>query len=257
MIFILIMSCFFNRTDAVISYNHSNNGQIEIKVVEREFDLLLEAYYRIDSSFINLPEKLSYYFVVEGKSRETNPNIFTSKSNFFNPYEANKPICVLRIDNRDILIMTLKIKNGSTILAKKKVIWERPKSLPISSNKSSDLKVSKANLSEIEIDGLIIDQTKTKAGRDFYELFYSNWVAPQQASDFTILITEEPGRGRSTLIAVTVNEQLVFKQFLQSRYEIIEQLMNGAVFAAAEKIQQLEEMKNQIEEGDQMGNGIF
>ena len=31
---------------------------------------------------------------------------------------------------------------------------------------------------ESEINGLLIDETRTKAGHDFYELFFSVWEAP-------------------------------------------------------------------------------
>ncbi len=43
---------------------------------------------------------------------------------------------------------------------------------------------------EIEIDGLLVDDTKTKTGKDFYDLFFTNWVAPAGARNYTITIAE-------------------------------------------------------------------
>ncbi len=38
--------------------------------------------------------------------------------------------------------------------------------------------ISTKTFKDIEIEGLIVDQTQTKIGHDFYDLFYSNWQPP-------------------------------------------------------------------------------
>lgn len=81
----------------------------------------------------------------------------------------------------------------------------------------------------LEIDGLIVDETRSKAGRDFYDLFYTQWQAPPQARDFTIVIQEKPFRGRNTQVEIVVDDQVVFRTTLQPRYEVIEEYVGYGI----------------------------
>lgn len=86
---------------------------------------------------------------------------------------------------------------------------------------------------DLEVDGLIVDKTITKAGRDFYEVFQRQWEAPPMARNFTIQIEELPGRGNITIVSLSVNEDRLFEQPLQPRYDIIEEVatyMVGVVY---------------------------
>ncbi len=60
----------------------------------------------------------------------------------------------------------------------------------------------------LEIDGLLIDETKTKSGRDFYEYFYKDWTAPIGAKNYTIYITEKPYRLNNTIIEIKISRSL-------------------------------------------------
>ena len=257
MYLMLIWNCLFNVCSEHFVVEAINNGTADIKIEESEFHLLAQGFYRVDLNKHNVGSKLSYYFVVEGKSEENEPYIFKSQRNYFEANNIPNPLCEIRIDTRDTLIATLKIQLGTTIIAEKETIWIRPKPMQITANVNTEIPVKTVRRSEIEIDGLIIDETKTKAGRDFYELFYNNWLAPQKAKDYTIYIAEEPARGRSTIIRVSINDQIVFRRFLQSRFDVIEELSRNALRAAARQLETNEDLKNEVEGGDQFGNGIF
>jgi curli production assembly/transport component CsgE len=49
---------------------------------------------------------------------------------------------------------------------------------------------------DFELDGLIFDQTRTRIGRDFYEDFFTKWAQPDSVSNYSILLEEQPSRGR-------------------------------------------------------------
>ena len=114
-----------------------------------------------------------------------------------------------------------------------------------------------ANDVEIEIDGLLVDQTKTKIGRDFYDLFYSKWEAPENSKNYTILISEKPFRLNSTLIEIVINDQLTYQSILQPRYDIIEQLADQAIIYTVDYLQNYEEILLQLSGEDQSGSGIY
>jgi curli production assembly/transport component CsgE len=109
----------------------------------------------------------------------------------------------------------------------------------------------------LEIDGLLIDNTKTKTGTDFYEYFYRDWVAPPKARDYSIFITEKPYRLSTTMIEVYINETLVFQSFLQPRNAVIEELAGQAVAQTGMYLQNYEEIVRQLDGDDRSGSGYY
>lgn len=110
---------------------------------------------------------------------------------------------------------------------------------------------------ELEIDGLLIDETKTKSGKDFYDYFYNGWEAPPNAKNYSIFITEKPYRLTTTMLEIHINETLVFQSFLQPRGEYIEMLAEQAVAQTQVYLQNYEEILRQLEGEDQSGTGIY
>jgi curli production assembly/transport component CsgE len=110
---------------------------------------------------------------------------------------------------------------------------------------------------EIEIDGLLVDDTKTKAGKDFYDLFYSNWEAPKDAKNFTITVSEKPFRLTSTLIVVSINDNPVYQAILQPRQDIIEGLSDEAIATTLSYLENYEEIMKQLNGDDMAGSGIY
>lgn len=110
---------------------------------------------------------------------------------------------------------------------------------------------------EIEIDGLLVDDTKTKTGKDFYDLFYGSWEAPKGAKNFTITISEKPFRLSSTLIVVSINETPVYQSVLQPRQDIVEGLSQDAISTTQSYLANYEEIMKQLNGDDMAGSGIF
>lgn len=81
----------------------------------------------------------------------------------------------------------------------------------------------------VEIDGMIHDETRSKIGRDFYDIFYASWQSPPEASNYSIRITEQPAPNLGTVIAVQVNNTETFRTRLQPRYDVIEEASHFAV----------------------------
>ncbi len=110
---------------------------------------------------------------------------------------------------------------------------------------------------EMEIDGLIISQTLTKIGVDFYDLFYQRWTVPPSASGYEIRIEELPAPGFGTLIVVKVNETTVFQRVLQPRYDQLEDSADLAVSLTQRHVNDQQRLTQQLYEEDQQGTGIY
>jgi len=109
----------------------------------------------------------------------------------------------------------------------------------------------------LEIDGLVVDQTRTKAGQDFYDHFYRNWEAPPEASNYTITIREMPFRIRMTQVIIKINDNEVFRQVLQPRNDYIVMLADYAIARCQQFLLNYEEILRQLGGDDQSGTGIF
>jgi|GEM_PF-589951 len=81
----------------------------------------------------------------------------------------------------------------------------------------------------MEIDGMILDETRSKVGRDFYDVFYTNWQQPPDTYNYSIRISEQPSPSLGTIIYVEVNDNETFRMRLQPRYEFIQQAGKYAV----------------------------
>lgn len=110
---------------------------------------------------------------------------------------------------------------------------------------------------EPEIDGLIFDETRSKAGHEFYEHFFNNWEPPRGASNFSIYISEMPFLMNLSIISVKLNDYEVINTRLQPRGDFITSLAADAVTMTKEALLNLEDLRRQVEQGDQIGTGIY
>lgn len=122
-----------------------------------------------------------------------------------------------------------------------------------------DIEAEKAGAlaSDLEIDGLIVDETVTKAGRDFYQLFYNQWEAPPNARNFTIRISERPAIGIATVVLVDVNDSRVIETPLQPRYDIIEGIAQQAARSIYDYLLNYEQIQQELAGEDLSGSGIY
>jgi curli production assembly/transport component CsgE len=115
-----------------------------------------------------------------------------------------------------------------------------------------------STIDEIEIDRLIVDETISKAGYDFIELFNTQWNWPEPLTEaFIMVIAERPYRGISTQVVITVNDLVVFESFLQTRYDYLENLAELAIEQTTAYIINYEEIIKQLEGADTQGTGIY
>ncbi len=110
---------------------------------------------------------------------------------------------------------------------------------------------------DLEIEGLVVDATQTKIGRDFYDIFYNNWAPDENLPKLSIVISEKPLPRLGTQIAVTIDDQELFKQFVQPRYDVIEGNAEYAIQIALQYLENYDVIQKQLLGEDLMGSGIY
>jgi curli production assembly/transport component CsgE len=96
------------------------------------------------------------------------------------------------------------------------------------------------------LGGLILDETRSKMGSNFYSVFYKHWEDPKNVQNFTITISEQPMPSRGTMVQVKIDNQLVFRNRLEPRYYKTEQAAKKAVRICRRSLQRIAAMENEF-----------
>lgn len=85
------------------------------------------------------------------------------------------------------------------------------------------------SISSAQIEGFIIDKTKTKIGRDFYELFYLD-LEPIMGINgkFNITVDEFVDPQFGSRVTVSINDTMIYQNFVSSRFDDIEEKVKEA-----------------------------
>lgn len=109
-----------------------------------------------------------------------------------------------------------------------------------------------------EIEGLVIDQTLTKIGHDFYSLFYAQWELPVPVGEYTVVVRERPGRGIGALIAVEANDNTVVEMPLSPNYDAMEEAVAYALGLTIEHLVTAHNVSQQLEKtADDPGTEVY
>ena len=109
----------------------------------------------------------------------------------------------------------------------------------------------------LESQGLVMDQTISKLGRDFYDLFYGSFEAPGGLEDFTIVLVERQARANNAVVALIVNDTELFEMPLTPRADQMEESAMVAVGAAVDFLLQAQSISRQLESGRKMQPEVF
>jgi len=196
----------------------------------------------------------------------------------------------IEIGSKDKISMILKIFQGNQKIIQEKYTWNKKINTSVSTNIAEvqlqnrveqkivkvdvgdqvelrndsvekigqNIKKPRSNLDALEIQGLIIDETRSKIGRDFYEIFFRKWIAPKgDNGDFIITIKELPSFGRSSRVALEVNSQQLGVRNLIPRLEFVEQQVNASIRQIRRYLTQRSNISKDLENEDTSGSGIF
>lgn len=79
------------------------------------------------------------------------------------------------------------------------------------------------------IGQLVVDETVTRTGSYFYDVFYRLWNPPPDARFVSVVLSEQPLTGQGTLISVRLDGELVFQSRLTPREDAAEELARQAI----------------------------
>ncbi|MFC5044429.1 CsgE family curli-type amyloid fiber assembly protein [Aquimarina hainanensis] len=81
----------------------------------------------------------------------------------------------------------------------------------------------------IELKGIVIEETKTKPGKDFYDFFYQSYLMNQINGNKVVGIYETLSFGRSTIIQVKIEETVLHEFLGKPDLEYLEEMSRVAI----------------------------
>lgn len=112
--------------------------------------------------------------------------------------------------------------------------------------KKSD--VLKKNEAELEITGIVSDDTKTKVGKDFYDIYFSKYNSEAIKGNQIVLIEEQLNVGRTTILKITIDNKLISEFIANPNEEFLYQKAEEAIQITKKYFKDLEKLKNRIEQ---------
>lgn len=211
-LFILLSVSVYGQEDKKIV------AKIESEVVEKQ--LKIKALITNNSTTY---QELNYLFV--SIKRGGNGNLSNNKQNAkfsINPGET-KTLSEMNInlDKKDAMKAFLYIRDEQT----QKLITKD--SLEINQN-FFNKKVSTVEKEEaFELRGLTFDETKSKVGKDFYDLFYMEYSQLPDKGNSAVTISELPMRGTSGQINIQIDDKVIYSFITNPNEDFLkEQLTN-------------------------------
>lgn len=184
-------------------------GQEDKKVTARIESTTLENQIRIKAVVVNntaIYKELNYLLISIKKGNGGNLSNNQQSGKFsVNPNEVKilSEISV-NLEPKDALKAFLYIRDeqSKTLVAKD--------SLELNSDLFKK-KTAKAEADAVyELKGLTIDETKTKVGKDFYDMFYIQYSQLPDKSSSAITISELPLRGTSGQINIQMEDKIIY-----------------------------------------------
>lgn len=200
-------------------------GQLEetvigkINLIEKDNMFIIKAQVENNESF--LMENLSYYLLVLKKS-------------VFGKYSTQKQtgeFSLLANEKKMFSEVRLNLNEGKEIkvylfIKKDKILISKDSLIILSHNKQLTQK-ELIKESDFKIKGVVVEDVITKIGKDFYDYFYQDYSTSGSKYSFIINIKEKPYFGRSSIITVKVDDNIVHEfmsqpdeEFLKSKAKI-------------------------------------
>lgn len=238
LITLLILIYFCQNSYAQIS-NTKIVAELKVEITDNNVATLIAKA----SNTTDVYYSLKYVFSVI----TYDPNNNTSKNSIedrftLDPYETKNLYqeSINTESENKIIVLFLIYDEDDKMVGKSRVVF----------NEDEDMQ-EKSQIKEkpkdgLEISGIVIDETKTKSGRDFYDQFYFYYSYNDNKIDKVIKVDEMRTFRRSTKIVISIDDETIFEFFARPNEEYIEQMSKISLRKVYKYFQNKEKEKSYI-----------
>ncbi|MDX1327263.1 MAG: CsgE family curli-type amyloid fiber assembly protein [Arenibacter sp.] len=215
-----------------------------------------ETVYKITATALNktkinksLSYKLSVFKKATGNQSEATMN---SAGRFVLAPEEQKVLSVqsLNTEENQRVIILLLIYENEQLLTKDRVVingleGEDTLSPLVVSDLQKALQEEEEETDGVFLKGLVVEDTKTKAGSDFYNYFSTAYRANNINGEEIVKIQEELALGSNTRLKIYVGQDVVAQFFLNPRASYLKEKAEQSVYLVNRHLMGLKQAKQQ------------
>lgn len=233
----IVLICILFST---IALGQITNKEVKAKIeIDENADFISITGYaeNLTDAYKSLFYKLS---VIKNDKNNTNRSNNLQSGRF--TLEANQMKALsktqvnLSKDNQTIILLLIYDENQMLVGKDRQVLGEK--------------KVSEENFNKpkdgIEITGIVSDETKTRMGKEFYDIFYSEYSKLKISSSKMIVVEEELSNLRTTRIKVRVDSDIINEFITRPDEEFLTSMAGDTAAKAFNYFKNLEKQNKYI-----------
>jgi len=211
--------------DGFPQYNTAVVAEI-LEVENTEFTELTANALNMTEVSQNLRFVVSMIRTPEG---ETSANTIKKEEGFtLDPFGSKilAETTINKSDNAKIIVLFLIYNDEDNLIGKARWVQNEEKDAP--------LVITKEEITQIGYDsailrGIVTEDTRTKPGRDFHKLFYTEYFLSQLNAEEIISVKELLAFGRNTKIEVKIESTLISQFYLQPNEEFLKSMVKATM----------------------------
>ncbi|MCA6068263.1 curli production assembly/transport protein CsgE [Chryseobacterium sp. RG1] len=216
---LFIFLTVFLSVDCNAQEERKVSAKIESETIEQQ--LIVKAFA---SNSTPVYKELNYLLVSIKKGNGGNLSNNRQSGKFsINPNEVKKlSELSVNLDRKDAIKIFLYIRDEES----QKLIAKDSLEINQEAFNKKTSKIEEDVFSELK--GLTIDETKTKVGKDFYDLFYMQYSQLPEKNNSTITISEIPTQGVNGQINIAIEDKVIYSFMTNPNEDYLkEQLFNS------------------------------
>ncbi len=246
---LILSTLFFTVCGFSQTYNTQVEAKIELETVAGLIEIKGTAFNKTE-----LNQSLRYILsVIKNDPKYSNRSKNDQSGRFIlNPgQKKNLSRTTINANDKDRIIILLLVYNfNDELMGKDRIV--------INGNESDILEAKKKNYNSsilspdakyekddgVVFRGIVIEDTKTKLGRDFYSMFYSSYLQHNIDGHKIVTIKEALAIANNTKIQVFVDNTLVMEFLVRPQTEFLKTMKNEAIRRVYLQLKKLEQEKN-------------
>tara|TARA_R100000306_G_scaffold24583_3_gene27763 strand:- start:65285 stop:66067 length:783 start_codon:yes stop_codon:yes gene_type:complete len=155
-------------------------------------------------------------------------------------------------DDTRVIILLLIYDLQDNLIGKDRIVLngnEEEEAQQIIINKAEEKKsqdIATAGEDGVILRGIVVEDTKTKLGSDFYKMFYSSYLLNKINGKEIVTIKEDLAIGRNTKIEIFVADDIVLEFVLRPQNDFLEAAKEEAIIRVRQRLKKLESDKTMV-----------
>ena len=242
---LVFLISFFTTSNQAQVYNARVEAEIKMTGNSEFIDVSAYAYNKTQIS-----ESLRYVFTVFRTDLSGNKSKNEQTDRFILQSGEKKKLANATISNDDrsrMIVLLLVYNFEDQLLGKDRIVLNddsEEKKIILKPKQDTDIRDEFAASDGVELKGIVLEETKTKPGRDFYKEYYSGYTFYNINGPKIVTVKEVLAIANNTKIEVLVGDEIILEFFVRPQNDFIKGMADVAVRRTIAYFDNFEKQKN-------------